>query len=405
MVEPGAGLQPGRIALALTGGALASVLAIYGAANSLQLAGTGRSADFLPETPGGETLLLKAAFESTQDLDAAGMERLRSIARMEPINGDIFAYAGYAALKAGKIDEAEKLLIEARNRRPRSRLARFALLEIYGRRSDLDSMVGELIPLVRLEPDLAEPLAEQWVKAVRGPKDIETLGRVLADEPALYGRLAAATTKVKTAPRIIISLVEFVPKGDAQIVRQVTESALEALVQAGEFQLARKVWLTSAKPEADDRNRVFNASLEKVAASPPFNWELHSTTNGSTDWQRNGGIFVDYFGRGSEVFAEQLLLLQPGSYRLSVMQRVDDPAERGLSWRIECSGGDRVLLTSKIAAQSGNDASTSASFTVSGDCPAQWLRLAGRGADRSSDGQRISVSKIEIVRAQGGGEQ
>ena len=84
--------------------------------------------------------------------------------------------------------------------------------------------------------------------------------------------------------------------------------------------------------------------------------------------------------------AEQLTFLSAGAYRFTAEARTEtgDPAAR-MVWTLACASGGRVLAS----VPAGNPSATSNTWTtisaridVPEGCPAQWLRLETRAADR-----------------------
>jgi hypothetical protein len=110
---------------------------------------------------------------------------------------------------------------------------------------------------------------------------------------------------------------------------------------------------------------------------------------------------IDYDGYASARIAEQLTLLPAGAHRFTASARVEagDPAAR-LAWTLTCASGGQVLMSLPGGPQTPARTSWSGlsrSFEVPADCPAQWLRLETRSADRQSPTvawfDRVAISR------------
>src|SRR5438270_52346 len=103
---------------------------------------------------------------------------------------------------------------------------------------------------------------------------------------------------------------------------------------------------------------------------PPFNWVLTSSAVGVAERQPGGRLHVVFYGQEDGFLASQLLVLPPGSYRLSMGLLGDTSHPRALSWSVWCDRAAEPLasVTLDVAAARG------LRFQVPGGCPAQWLR-------------------------------
>jgi hypothetical protein len=101
--------------------------------------------------------------------------------------------------------------------------------------------------------------------------------------------------------------------------------------------------------------------------------------------------------------AEQLVYLEPGAYRLTAAVRTESghPADR-LAWTLTCAtaGGGERASTPAGAAGAPTDAwaALSGRFEVPANCPAQWLRLETRAADRR-DPTLVWFDRVRLARA------
>src|SRR3546814_12260572 len=81
-------------------------------------------------------------------------------------------------------EQAEPLLVEARERNPRSRTARFLLLEHYVRNGQAKEAAGEMAVLTRLMPDARPLLIAGLPRFAESTPDSAAIAQVLEGNPA-----------------------------------------------------------------------------------------------------------------------------------------------------------------------------------------------------------------------------
>lgn len=386
--------RPVRILLGIALGTATAALATVASVHTLGLATTDESQVWLPSTPRGDLALAEQRFAAGQKLSPDDRGAVEAVAERIPLANEPFAWLGYTALLEGDDVGAMALLDEAKARRPRSRLARMALMQIHAKRGELDPLGAELVPLLRLEPELIPLLTEQWVRAARTPQDIAVLARLLRADPDLFANVAEMAARNKLSPPLLAAFLANSPLPASADSARLDRLLLLGLVEQGDIAGARTAWEERAKGRTVGAALVYSGDFADRASPPPFNWDLGGGREGVAEYRREGGVFVDYFGRGKSPFLRQLVTLAPGSYRLQVAQEVMGGG--GLSWTVRCTGGKRALLDQPVSGTKGN---LTARFNVPGGCSAQWLALESRGDLRRGEGQRVVVTSVAIEAA------
>lgn len=394
MSQPSSARGPLQVLGACLLGLVAAVLAVWATVHSLGLATTDGARVWLPPTPRGELALAEQQFAAKQRVDPAERTAIERLAIRTPLAHEPFAWTGYTALIDGDTERGERLLLEAKDRRPRSRLARMALMQTYATRGDLDALAGELVPLLRLERDLIAPLTEQWVKAARTPKDVAVLAQVLSADPATFANVAEMAARSRMSPALTAAFLEYDPRTGLEGTTRLERQLLLSLVEQGEFDAAYAAWLKRAGGARAPAGELYNGDFTDRQSPPPFNWDLAGGRDGVAEYHREGGVFADYFGRGNSPFLRQLVRLSPGRYRLAVTMTGETGSGGGLAWVIRCAGINGATLLDRPVA---NPAGTLAvEFGIPPGCNAQWLVLESRGALRQGEGQRLIVNRVEL---------
>lgn len=388
--------RPVQVLLGIVSGLATAGLATLASVHALGLAATAESRIWLPSTPNGDLALAEQRFAARQQLSTDDAAAIRQLAERMPLANEPFAWAGYSALLEGDQERAVALLTEAKARRPRSRLARMALMQVHATRGELDPLAAELVPLLRLEPELVRPLTEQWVKAAKTPEDIAVLARILRTDPNLFANVAESAARDKLSPALLQAFLDNNPSQDESRNARLDRLLLLALVEQGDIAGARRAWERRAGSGTGSGALVYNGDFSDHQSPPPFNWDLDGAREGVAEYRREGGVFIDYFGRGNSPFLRQLVTLRPGSYRLSVSQQVETGSGSGLVWKVTCANSGSVLQERAVR---GSGANLDERFLVPAGCPAQWIALEGRGALRSGEGQRLVVTRVAITQA------
>ena len=104
--------------------------------------------------------------------------------------------------------------------------------------------------------------------------------------------------------------------------------------------------------------------------------------------EANTALRVEYDGFGTGHFVDQLLLLEPGRYVFTGLQRVEGrPETLRLQWRVDCVEGPSAGVYRPATGDADNDGwiRFQGEFQVPDGCSGQWLRLEARPEDQRSN--------------------
>lgn len=326
-------------------------------------------------------------------LPPALLARVGVVARKMPLAPEPFLINGAVAQLDGRDRLAEQLYLEARRLDPRSRAARYFLAERYLRDGRLAPALREMAILSHLA-GAADSFAPGLANYARTPGSVGQLRAFFRTspeyEPAVLSQLAADAGNRD----LIFSLWsgrrrpaegEAYPRWQAQIVA--------ALIDQGEFGQAYSTWRRlSGVPGG--LPGLFNPEFKKLAAPPPFNWSF-GTIGGVAEAEAHGRLQVVYYGRQDAVLAEQMLMLAPGQYQLSMGLTGDLKQAEGVAWTIECLPQGSPILGLPVRRER-SPARVQASFTVPSQCPAQRLRLAATPGEFPRTAE-FSVGKLQLT--------
>ena len=147
--------------------------------------------------------------------------------------------------------------------------------------------------------------------------------------------------------------------------------------------LAWVQWLPAASQAAV--GYVFDGNFKGAAALPPFAWGVANGTGGTTAIVPASGLLIDYSGSDGSVLATQMVLLQPGRYRL-MTQATFQPVsnENGtapLTWTLVCVTENTPLNDLAVPLDGSTKRVAGPPFEVAAGCDAQTLSLKVNSAD------------------------
>ena len=384
-----------KLALVLAAAVLLGWLVIRSASVNALMKDDAGAASAVLSAGDPRVVLAKADADLRQERGAVEEQALNeSIAasKRAPLDETPFLLAGATALRGGNGDRAELLLTEARERNPRSRTARFLLLEHYVKSGRASEAAREMAVLTRLMPDARPVLIAGLARFAQSLPDSPAVAHVLKADPAVQSGVLEHLAATGGSPKLILGLSQGLqPSAGANW----PQAVIAALVDQGKVEQAYAQWRRFAGfPRGTAPAGIFNPNFEDLPALPPFDWRLAEGENTLT--QSGRGLSVQYAGDRQSGFAEQLLLLPPGNYSVSFKAEGED-ADRGprLIWSLSCHGNGARLVSVPIDASPVIAHFNEAEFTVPERCPAQWIRLIGLPG-RQEGTLAISISDLDI---------
>ena len=387
----------------ITVGMAAVVAAWFVIANAV----VATTADTRPDLSGrmwpGHPLTLRAMAMADVGLAAAQgrlppkttMEKVRQLAQRAPLLPDPFLINAALVLRNGEVGKAERLLVEARRREPRSVAARYLLADLYLRSGGLRAGLEEISVMTRLVPGATNLLVPGLAAYARSPGSVPELKRVLREHPHLEPALLSALAADPANTELVLALAD--PHSRAEEPPAWQSTLLGTLVKAEMYRKAHSVWASFAGPAAPTAG-IYRPDFSPSDAPPPFNWMLAGADGGVVEPLARGGLRVLYYGRKDVELAHQLIVLAPGRYNLAMLVRGSPGPERQLRWVVRCLPAKKAILELPLGAAKGPQ--VSGSFEVpANECEAQEIVLFGEGQEfpKPSDVQ-IGTLRLATIR-------
>lgn len=346
----------------------------------------------------GSPMVLRRAAEAEfaaghQNDDARRFDNAAALARealaRAPFNVRALRVVGLTEARAGRETAADEILTLAGNWSLRDDPAHAWLVEYRLRRGDYASSFAHADTLVRRREDIRPQVFRLFTAAAT-----EDTARALPEIAALVDarppwRQSYLDSLYADAEglQVAASLAVLLQRGKAPLTNQELTQLYSHLLDKGQIEAVRTVRARLNRPPVA---AVSNGGFGDTEAPQPFQWRLAQKAGAVVEVvpddvrPTDPALRIDYDGYSTIRFAEQLLFLAPGRYRLTAEARAEagEPAER-IAWSVTCSPTDLRILAAPAVGRSATVWSpVSADFTVPQGCPGQWLRLESRGDDR-----------------------
>lgn len=314
-----------------------------------------------------------------------------------PIAEEPFLLAAVSAIAAGDAARGEQLLLEARDRNPRSRMTRLLLLDRFLRDGRIREASMEITGLTALVPQSSEVLVPEVARMAVAPRTASAMKTVLRREPGLLDAVLVRLAATKASPEAILELA-----GPAAVQRSADPRGWQSvlvrrLIDEGDVGRAYALWRTFTGISGQNLAKgLYDAEFRGLPGSAPFNWSLTTGADGAAE-RAAGGLQIIYYGRAPITLAEQLLVLAPGRYRLQLQAEGDASGEGSrLVWTLGCHGSEASLLELPLTDVGASPSAFAAEATVPAGCRGQWLRLRGLSAEFPTE-QSATISKLQLT--------
>ena len=333
------------------------------------------------------------ASRARRPVPESAFAQIADAAAKAPLAPEPFLVRGVQAGLAGDVRAAQRAFEAAQWRDPRSLPAAYFLADRYFRAGDLTQGLREVAALARLSPDGGTAAAPYIAQYATSPANWPALRALFATNPGLAQRVL--TTLASNAQTVPAALALSGPRESEN--QQWLQVLVNTLVQAGDYAKAHAAWARLAGGGAHAGELVHDPDFRDSIAPPPFNWQFTSSTVGLAERQKGGRLHVLYYGDEDGTLANQLLLLGPGRYRLTMRLVGEAARAHALTWSLWCDKAAQPLasITLDIAAARGWQ------FEVPSGCAAQWLKLSGTSADMPQQTD-ISVTDLTLTKVAAG---
>ena len=291
-----------------------------------------------------------------------------------------------------KLGAAGALAEHVKQLNPRHRVAHFVSAQIALLNAQPNEALETLARLVILDRPNERDYLASMVQVVIATGDIAAIENLLADKPAWGGKFVNMLSENLADVRILQRLYKYYPENQSSFVRTVAKS--------GDLERAYIAFLSFLSGEDLEEMTVpYDSEFIGLRGAKPFNWVINEKF---AELERDGGLYVSFFGKGRPTLTEQILVLSPGQY-VAATKMGGELYQYGGSfeWIIQCAGQRETLMTIPI------DELKAVKFTFRGQfviptsgCSFQRLRLLGVAGEYPRT-TRAEISSVTISVAYG----
>lgn len=340
--------------------------------------------------PGQASALLSKAEAirlSADNRSAEMTETAAALLRRAPLLDAPFIYAGQKFAEEGEEARARASFLAAAKRQPRSVMALSWLAADAVRNGRNEDAAGYLDRLWNLNPRDSKLYADVLASIVADHGGLDALdSRLAAGSPLAEAALDRLNT-TSNDMGILLRVNTYSVKGRGRLVQRIfsEQGAAPALV----------AWLSLASEvEAGLISWPLDPVFIGSDAPFPFNWQFLD----GAELLKQGGLYISYSGREQKVFAQQVMMLTPGSYLFRADMEVEASAAAGaFQWTIRCHPSQKSLGAVVVRDLLNIDAHDFAFDVPAGEeCSAQSLVLHGRPGQFPTR-TRATVHKVSIL--------
>lgn len=324
------------------------------------------------------------------------LDQYLSAARRDPLGDVAFLLWAMENSDPESLPAAVRALEIARAREPRNRVTRILLADGYLQQERITETIQEVLVLEHLRTGAGNILLPLLANLVRAPAFSAQTIAALGDGPISTRVMSLLANDL--APVDLLIKFSFDPGEDIKAKedeRATVARLVSPYLKAGDVQSASRLWKHYNSGDGLDLAQVTDPSFTGEPG-PPFGWEYGRKADAGLIEQVDDGLRVTHFGRSRWTVLRQVLLLNPGVYRIEYAVESAPDESGSLFWRVDCVEGPKALLNISFEAEDLLGMAQSKTFTVpSGDCPAQQLVLTAEPV-ASSRQNAVELSSVEI---------
>lgn len=331
-----------------------------------------------------------AAARQRKPAPADSVAKIIRASAKAPLAPEPFLVEGIQAQIAGDGQGAGNAFLAAQRRDPRSLPARYFLAEHYFRSGDAARGLDEIAVLARLSPNGIQGSAPYIGAYARSPSNWPHLRAMFRSNPQIED---AALVALAVDPANADTILALASPGRRSADSPWLPGLLNGLVGAGQYARARTIWSVSAGVGNGGAPLLYDPGFARPGAPPPFNWRLTSSSVGLAERQPGGRLHAIFYGQEDGALAQQLVVLAPGTYRLSMRVLGDASQTKTLSWSVRCANSHEPLATASLDVLAAHVMR----FQVPADCPAEWIELLGTSSDMPQQSD-VTINRLTLQR-------
>lgn len=205
-------------------------------------------------------------------------------------------------------------------------------------------------------------------------------------------------------PDVTLSILLAVKEAGASITADESSALVSRLLGERRPQEAYLAWVLLLPPAGYDvLGNIYNGGFEGPPSRGPFAWTLARTTAtiAAASGRKGQALVAQAMSEREVSGARQMLVLAPGTYRLSLDARLGGLNDSSMDWVVSCVGGPAGDLARLRVTRSDDWKPRAANFSVPGGCEVQRIELRVGGKGGASALGWFDDVRIEPLSAEG----
>ena len=347
----------------------------------------------------------------TAETDTVAIKALaRSALKGDPLMQPALRVLAFTADANGDKERADMLMALAGSRSLRDLQVQAWLFNRRLLAEDVAEALAHVDAILRVWPNALDLLLATLVGLASDADRQDALVERLKTAPPWRARLLARIPGESEDPKSLYGLYSALRAGEQSLTIDEFRPYLRRLVELGEYELAYAMQVGFLPPErVATLAHLNNGGFDHPISGLPFDWIIANVRGARTsivaDAESNQRLRVEFYNtRVPYRHVSQLLILQPGSYRLTGAVKSTGLAnERGMQWVISCAEGARQRLaeTDRISGTTPwREFALPFEVPDQDECRAQEIRLtlAARIAAEQQVAGEISYDSLQIER-------
>jgi hypothetical protein len=358
--------------------------------------------------PGSPEVLARAAEDEvlTGEMDDAGYLARLALARA-PFDVQALRVIALSEADAGRTEQADQLMTLAGNWSLRDTAAHSWLIESRLKQGNYASAFAHADTLVRRRADIRPLVFNLFSTAAEtDPRAGPYLIGELADSAPWRTEYLQSVYKRQDGLQLLAALALGLEKTEAPFTTAELQSLYQALYQGRRISGLKAIRQTLDRPSG--ASILVDGEFGDDQPILPFGWDLGvgagiSVARLDDDKAPDRtALRVIHDGRNAQDLATQVVLMEPGTYRLSGRQRLENGRGRtGFAWRVQCLETSEIISETRFEMDREPQADWApfqTQFTVpSQGCSAQVVKLVPLNTGRRTD-IVIWFSQLSLVR-------
>ena len=336
---------------------------------------------------------------NAQMLAAKSPDEIPEIARLgreallaSPLQIEALRTIGFIEDGSGNAAKARQVLDIASKISKRDALTQAWLFDRYYREGRIGAALEAADVVMRQERESWDFLVGELIKFSGDPRIIDPIAHTLSSRPNWRGtfleKLGSSGLDPQIAYQIFLRLKAL---GQPADTAELT-AYFARFHDASAPELLWKSWMALI-PAAKPSELIRDGGFEGMDAPPPYNWSLYQNEGVYAEFVANPkgagrALYLSYNGDRLANFANQMLALKPGSYRIELDVYIETAIKKDqFILYLRCGGVNSAREVAKLslAASAEQWSKNRLEFSIGPDCPAQQIWISGQAIAGSDD--------------------